>query len=177
MAGLRAQNLPRRQAYQACRIRRQAATWPASPATARTYPASTSADVLAGRHGDGRATNLLDPGLGAINRYRKRPASQARVRSGPCGPHPDGPLLLQEPQLASLHDRLAAYRFSGPLSAHLAAGRLMCADHRHLASVINHTLAAIDELTVSPGEAVRGEDVLKMMAVSLEPSGDSQRPG
>jgi len=71
----------------------------------------------------------------------------------------------------------AAYRFSGPLSAHLAAGRLMCADHRHLASVINHTLAAIDELTVSPGEAVRGEDVLKMMAVSLEPSGDSQRPG
>jgi len=53
----------------------------------------------------------------------------------------------------------------------------MCADHRHLTSVINHTLAAIDELTVSPGEAVRGEDVLKMMAVSLEPSGDSQRPG
>src|SRR5690242_21694646 len=83
MAGLRAQNLPWRQAYQACRIRRQAATWPASPATARTYPASTSADVLAGRHSDGRATNLLDPGLGAINRYRKRPASQARVRSGP----------------------------------------------------------------------------------------------
>ncbi|HEY1322905.1 MAG TPA: hypothetical protein VGF32_21800 [Streptosporangiaceae bacterium] len=38
-----------------------------------------------------------------------------------------------------------------------------------LASVINHMLAAIDDLAVSHGEAVRGEDVLKMMAVSLEP--------
>ena len=38
-----------------------------------------------------------------------------------------------------------------------------------LASVINHMLAAIDDLAVSHGEAVRGEDVLKMMAISLEP--------
>ena len=38
-------------------------------------------------------------------------------------------------------------------------------------------LDAIDELVVSHGEAVRGEDVLKMMAVSLEPPGDSQGPG
>jgi len=46
-----------------------------------------------------------------------------------------------------------------------------------LASVINHALAAIDELAVSHGEALRGEDLLKMMAVSLEPPGDSQSPG
>jgi hypothetical protein len=43
-----------------------------------------------------------------------------------------------------------------------------------LASVINHALAAFDELAVSHGEDVRGEDVLKMMAVSLEPPEDSQ---
>jgi hypothetical protein len=46
-----------------------------------------------------------------------------------------------------------------------------------LAGVINHALAAIDELAVSHGEVVRGEDVLKMMAVSLEPPGDGQGPG
>jgi hypothetical protein len=46
-----------------------------------------------------------------------------------------------------------------------------------LAGVINHLLAAIDDLAVSHGEAVRGEDVLKMMAVSLEPPGDSCGPG
>ena len=46
-----------------------------------------------------------------------------------------------------------------------------------LASVINQALAAIDDLAVSHGEAVRGEDVLKMMAVSLEPPGDSPGPG
>ena len=46
-----------------------------------------------------------------------------------------------------------------------------------LASVMNHMLAAIDDLAISHGEAVRGEDVLKMMAISLEPPGDSQAPG
>lgn len=45
-----------------------------------------------------------------------------------------------------------------------------------LASVINHTLVAIDELAVSHCEAVHGEYVLKMMAVSLEPLADSQGP-
>ena len=40
-----------------------------------------------------------------------------------------------------------------------------------LASVINHAFAAIDELAMSHGELVRGEDVLKMMAVGLEPPG------
>lgn len=42
-----------------------------------------------------------------------------------------------------------------------------------LASVINHALAAIDDLAVACGETMRGEDVLKIMAVSLEPPDDS----
>jgi len=41
-----------------------------------------------------------------------------------------------------------------------------------LASVINHMLVAIDELALLHGEAMRGEDVLNMMAVSLEPPAD-----
>lgn len=38
-----------------------------------------------------------------------------------------------------------------------------------LASIINHALASIDELAISHCELIRGEDLLNMMAVSLEP--------
>lgn len=38
-----------------------------------------------------------------------------------------------------------------------------------MASVINHALAAIDELAISHGESFRGEDLLNMMAVGLDP--------
>ena len=46
-----------------------------------------------------------------------------------------------------------------------------------LASVINHALAALDELAISHGELFRGEDLLTMMAVGLEPPEGSQGPG
>jgi hypothetical protein len=46
-----------------------------------------------------------------------------------------------------------------------------------LASVINHALAAVDELAISHGEPFRGEDLLLMMAVGLEPPEGSQGPG
>lgn len=41
-----------------------------------------------------------------------------------------------------------------------------------LASVINHAFAAIDELAVTHGEPMRGEDLLGLMAVGLPPPDD-----
>lgn len=46
-----------------------------------------------------------------------------------------------------------------------------------MASVINQSLAAIDELAMSHGEVLRGEDVLKMMAVGLDPPAGSPGSG
>lgn len=46
-----------------------------------------------------------------------------------------------------------------------------------MASVINHALAAIDELAISHGELIRGEDLLTLMAVSLPPPDVSEGPG
>ena len=45
-----------------------------------------------------------------------------------------------------------------------------------MASVINHALAAFDALAISHGEPIRGEELLRQMAVSLPPPG-SQHPG
>jgi hypothetical protein len=41
-----------------------------------------------------------------------------------------------------------------------------------MASVINHALAAIDELAASHDEPFRGDDLLKAMAISLQQPGD-----
>jgi hypothetical protein len=38
-----------------------------------------------------------------------------------------------------------------------------------MASVINHALAAIDELAISHGDLIRGEDLLRWMAIGLPP--------
>lgn len=46
-----------------------------------------------------------------------------------------------------------------------------------LASMINHAFAAIDELAVTHGEPMRGEDLLALMTVSLPPPDDGQPPG
>ena len=40
-----------------------------------------------------------------------------------------------------------------------------------MASVVNHALAALDELATSHGEPIRGDDLLRQMAVSLPPPG------
>lgn len=45
-----------------------------------------------------------------------------------------------------------------------------------MASVINHALAAFDALAISHGELIRGEELLKQMAVTLPPPG-GQLPG
>jgi hypothetical protein len=45
-----------------------------------------------------------------------------------------------------------------------------------MASVINHTLATIDALAISHGEPIRGDELLRQMAVSLPPPGHEQ-PG
>lgn len=45
-----------------------------------------------------------------------------------------------------------------------------------LASVINHSFAAIDELAATHGEPIRGQDVLARLAVGLPPDG-GQDPG
>lgn len=46
-----------------------------------------------------------------------------------------------------------------------------------MASVINHALAAFDELAISHDERIRGEDLLAQMAVSLPGPNDGQHPG
>jgi hypothetical protein len=46
-----------------------------------------------------------------------------------------------------------------------------------LASVVNHTLAAIDELAVTHGEQIRGEALLAMMAIGLSSPDEGQSPG
>ena len=46
-----------------------------------------------------------------------------------------------------------------------------------MASVINYALAAIDELAISHGELIRGEDLLTLMAVSLPPPDSGQGQG
>ena len=38
-----------------------------------------------------------------------------------------------------------------------------------MASVISHTLAVVDQLPPTHSEMFRGDDVLKMMAVGLQP--------
>lgn len=45
-----------------------------------------------------------------------------------------------------------------------------------LGSVINHALAAIDELAISHGEPFRGDDLFKAMAISLPPPRGNQNP-
>ena len=45
-----------------------------------------------------------------------------------------------------------------------------------MAIVINHALAAIDALAISHGEPIRGEELLRQLAVTLSPPG-SQHPG
>src|SRR5262249_47733394 len=40
-----------------------------------------------------------------------------------------------------------------------------------MASVINHTLAAFDELAREHGEGLRGDDLLEAMATGLQPPG------
>lgn len=46
-----------------------------------------------------------------------------------------------------------------------------------MASVVNHALAAIDELAIAHGEPISGEQLLRAMAVSLPPPDGSQSPG
>jgi len=46
-----------------------------------------------------------------------------------------------------------------------------------MASVINYALAAIDQLAISHGELLRGDDLLALMAVSLPRPNDGQDPG
>jgi len=45
-----------------------------------------------------------------------------------------------------------------------------------MASLTSHALAAFDQLAISHGESVRGDDLLKMMAVTLEPPDSHQNP-
>jgi hypothetical protein len=45
-----------------------------------------------------------------------------------------------------------------------------------MASLVSHAVAAFDQLAISHGEAFRGDDLLKMMAVSLEPPDGHQNP-
>ena len=40
-----------------------------------------------------------------------------------------------------------------------------------MASIVNHALAAFDEIAREHGEALRADDLLEAMAVSLEPPG------
>jgi hypothetical protein len=40
-----------------------------------------------------------------------------------------------------------------------------------MASIVNHALAAFDELARSHGDVLRGDDLLKAMAVGLQPPG------
>src|SRR5262249_52297752 len=44
-----------------------------------------------------------------------------------------------------------------------------------MAGVVNHALGAFDQLATSHGEPLRGDDLLKVMAVTLEPP-DEDRP-
>jgi hypothetical protein len=44
-----------------------------------------------------------------------------------------------------------------------------------MASVINHALAAIDQLAISHGEQIRSEDLLAQMAVSQPGPGEGER--
>jgi len=46
-----------------------------------------------------------------------------------------------------------------------------------MASVINYTLAAFDELAICHDESIRGEDLLTLMAVGLYPPDPGQGPG
>ncbi len=46
-----------------------------------------------------------------------------------------------------------------------------------MANVTNHALAAIDELAIPHGEQARGEELLKLIAARLLPSGGHHRPG
>jgi hypothetical protein len=41
-----------------------------------------------------------------------------------------------------------------------------------MASIVNHALAAFDELARSHGDVLRGDDLLEAMAVGLQPPGD-----
>jgi hypothetical protein len=45
-----------------------------------------------------------------------------------------------------------------------------------MASLTSHALAAFDQFAISHGDPVRGDDLLKMMAVSLEPPNGDQNP-
>jgi hypothetical protein len=40
-----------------------------------------------------------------------------------------------------------------------------------MASVVNHALAAFDELAREHGEVLRGDDLLEAMAIGLQPPG------
>jgi hypothetical protein len=46
-----------------------------------------------------------------------------------------------------------------------------------MASLTSHTMAAFDQLAISHGDSLRGDDLLQMMAVTLEPPGGDQNPG
>ena len=45
-----------------------------------------------------------------------------------------------------------------------------------MASLVSHALAAFDQLAISHGESFRGDDLLKMTAVTLDPPDDHQNP-
>jgi hypothetical protein len=45
-----------------------------------------------------------------------------------------------------------------------------------MASLVSHALAAFDQLAISHGESCRGDDLLTMMAITLDPPDGHQNP-